>query len=127
MNGEGKDGMTPGRAFITFSAVVLAGLIFTIFISSVLTSFTISASGVRTIIYLILMAGVFAVLLHMIVLWFIGNTGLDDFKWRTKQALFKTFQMFAMTTVLVLVFLYALTANTRSLNPLLLSTLIISL
>lgn len=109
MNSDGKDGMTPGRAFITFSAVVLAGLIFTIFIASIVSG-SMSVRGVRTIIYLILMAGVFAVLLHMIVLWFIGNTGLGDFKCTgKKQVLFKIFQLFSMTTVLVLVFFYVLT------------------
>lgn len=110
MNSDGKeDRMTLRRAFTTFSAVVLAGLVFTIFISSILTSFTISGAGVRTIIYLILMAGVFAVLLQMIVTWFLDNTGLEgDFRRRAKQALFKIFQLFSMTTVLVLVFLYVL-------------------
>ena len=107
MNGEGKDGMTPGRAFTTFSAVVLAGLLFTIFIASIVSG-SMSVRGVRTIIYLILMAGVFAVFIQMITEWFLKVNLQGRVKERIRQALFRMFELFSMVTVVVIAFLFLL-------------------
>ena len=92
-----------GRAFGTFSAVVLAGLLFTIFMSYVLRG-SISLQGLRSIILLIILVGVFGIVLQMLTEWFmqVSPQGI-------RQMGFRLFELFSMSAVILTVFLFLTT------------------